>query len=132
MTSFSKFHEYLFWQLQVFENIMFTNFSPIEKRIKKCSWIRWHSANVSVKINWKTRSSWQKTCCYWLNLKRNWINQHFLGIFFFAKYEICTYLVSIYFHKCHLKRKFRLYLNLQNRTKFVKFAKIFTRERSNL
>ena len=44
-----------FCEWQVYENFEFINLAPKKKEQEKDSWIKGHSANVSVKINGKTK-----------------------------------------------------------------------------
>ena len=67
-----------------------------------------------------------------INSKNSWINQHFLCIFYSCIYFREIWILCIFdaylFSRMPFKRKFRVYLILQNQPKFAKFAKICTRE----
>ena len=126
----SYFGSTYFCEWQVFENFELINFNPKEKR-KKDSWIKRYSANASVKINEKTGRSRWKNCKRLIPKKAELTNifwAYFFHMFIIRKYEFCANLTCIYFRECCLKRKLWVYLILQNRPKFVKFAKKYTRE----
>ena len=128
MTSFWKFREYLFFRMGSFWKFRVYKFQPQRKKNKK----KTVESVAFVKINGKTG----RNCCYWLILKKSWINQYFLGIFFWFIYfrEMWVlYIFAVYlFSRMPFKRKFRVYLILWNRLKFAKFSKICTRESSTL
>ena len=81
-----------FFEWQVFENVKFINFSLIENRIRKGSWIKGYVANFSFKINGKTGRSRWKNCCYWLILKKKKIFLNLKGIWIFC--ILSVYLFS--------------------------------------
>ena len=98
--------------------------NPNDKTIKKDSWIKQYSA-VSVKINRDTRRWRWKNCCYWLIVKRSWINHIFCRYFFSCIYFREIWILYI-FSRMPFKKKSCVSLILQNRPKFVKFAKTST------
>ena len=126
----SYFGSTYFCEWQVFENFELINFNPKEK-IKKTVESR------DIRLMLLSRSTKRqaghdgKTVNDWFQKKAELTNifwAYFFHMFIIRKYEFCANLTCIYFRECCLKRKLCVYLILQNRPKFVKFAKKYTRE----
>ena len=125
------FREYLFLQMEIFENFKFINFSPKEKRIRK----RLESRDI--RLIFLSRSTERQAghngrtvAIDWFQKKAELTNVFctYFFVFIFGKYEFFCILSVYLFSKMLFKRKFCVYIIFLNRPKFAKYVKKYASE----